>query len=125
MPLPPRLADMPPVPRDDDGPVFNEPWEAQAFAMTLNLYDKGCFTWPEWVDALSAEIKSAQAQGDPDSGDTYYRHWLAALEKLVASKGISSTAELAERKQAWAEADHHREFGQPIVLDHAGRGHNR
>ena len=28
-----------PIPRGEDGaPVFREPWEAQAFAMTLALY---------------------------------------------------------------------------------------
>ena len=84
------LAAPPGEPRDDSGPVFREPWEAQAFAMTLALYERGLFTWPEWAAALAAEISAAQTSGDPDLGDTYYRHWLAALEKLVAEKGASS-----------------------------------
>src|SRR2546429_1991681 len=81
---------VPSIPRDAEGPVFREPWEAQAFAMTLALHERGLFTWPEWAAALAAEISAAQTSGDPDLGDTYYRHWLAALEKLVAEKGASS-----------------------------------
>ena len=81
---------VPGVPRDSDGPVFREPWEAQAFAMTLALHERGVFTWPEWAAALAAEIKRAQSAGDPDSGETYYSHWLNALEKLVAEKGVTT-----------------------------------
>jgi nitrile hydratase accessory protein len=79
---------IPSVPRDADGPVFREPWEAQAFAMALALHDRGVFTWPEWAAALSLEISQAQAAGDPDTGETYYQHWLKALERLVAEKGV-------------------------------------
>ena len=81
---------VPGVPRDADGPVFREPWEAQAFAMTLALHERGVFTWPEWAAALAAEIKRAQAAGDPDTGETYYSHWLNTLEKLVAEKGVTT-----------------------------------
>lgn len=117
---PPRLRNMPPIPQDEEGPVFREPWEAQAFAMTLVLYDRGCFSWHEWAETLGARIKQAKAEGDPDLGDTYYRHWLAALETLVAEKGLGTLEELATLKDAWAEADHHRDFGQPIVLEEKG-----
>ena len=75
---------VPGVPRDVDGPIFREPWEAQAFAMALALHEKGLFTWKEWAAALADEIKRAQAAGDPDTGETYYQHWLATLENLVA-----------------------------------------
>jgi nitrile hydratase accessory protein len=119
--VPPRHPDMPPIPQDGDGPVFREPWEAQAFAMVLELYDRGHFTWSEWVRHLSAEIAGARARGEVDQGTGYYRHWLAALEKLVAAKGLSSAEELAGRRAQWAEADHHRGFGEPIVL---GRPHH-
>ena len=83
---------MPSIPRDADGPVFREPWEAQAFAMALALYERGLFTWPEWAATLGDEIKKAQAAGDPDTGETYYRHWLAALERIVAEKGVTDAA---------------------------------
>ena len=72
---------------DAEGPVFREPWEAQAFALALSLHERGLFTWPEWAATLGAEIKQAQAVGDPDTGGTYYRHWLTALERLVAENG--------------------------------------
>jgi nitrile hydratase accessory protein len=111
---PPRHPGMPPIPQDGDGPVFREPWEAQAFALVLDLYDKGCFTWAEWVEHLSREI-AAEGKGDVTGAD-YYRYWLTALEKLVAAKGLLSVQELVQRKHAWAEADRHRGFGEPIKL---------
>ena len=77
------------LPRDEQGPVFNEPWEAKAFAMVLRLHERGLFTWPEWAEALSQEISAAQAGGDADLGDTYYQHWLRALETLAARKGAA------------------------------------
>jgi nitrile hydratase accessory protein len=103
-------------PWDDTGPVFAEPWQAQAFAMTLTLHQKGLFTWREWADALAAQIAAAQAAGDADRGDTYYHHWLAALEALVASKGLSSLSELTRYQQAWDHAADRTPHGQPIEL---------
>src|SRR6202035_47990 len=88
--------DVPGIPRDAEGPVFREPWEAQAFAMALALHERGLFTWPEWAATLAGEIKRAQAAGDPDTGETYYRHWLNALERLVARSGVA-TAEAPSR----------------------------
>ena len=107
---------VPSLPRDEGGPVFREPWEAQAFAMTLALYRRGLFTWPEWAAALAAEIKRAQAAGDPDRGDTYYRHWLNALERLVAEKGVTDSASLARYRDAWDHAADRTPHGQPIEL---------
>jgi nitrile hydratase accessory protein len=84
--------------------------------MTLTLYRKGLFTWPEWAAALAAEIKRAQAAGDPDTGHTYYRHWLNALERLVAEKGVADAGGLARYRDAWARAAHRTPHGQPIEL---------
>src|ERR1700751_864691 len=100
----PVVAATPGIPQDDAGPVFREPWEAEAFAMTLALHERGVFTWPEWASALAAEIKRAQAAGDPDTGETYYLHWLAALEKLVAEKGVATQATLNRYRDAWDQA---------------------
>ena len=83
--------DVPSIPCDAEGPVFREPWEAQAFAMALALHERGLFTWNEWAATLSEEIKRAQAAGDPDTGETYYRHWLATLERLIATKGVATS----------------------------------
>ena len=89
---------------DENGPVFREPWEAQAFALTVSLYRRGLFTWPEWAATLAEEIKRAQAGRRPRPGDTYYRHWLAALERIVAEKGLSEEADLARYRAAWDHA---------------------
>ena len=104
------------IPRDADGPVFREPWEAQAFAMALALHARGLFTWSEWALTLGEEIKRAQAGGDPDTGETYYSHWLAALEKLVAEKGVTTQDTLHRYRDAWDHACDRTPHGQPIVL---------
>lgn len=102
--------------RGEATPVFAEPWQAQAFALTLQLHQRGLFSWAEWAQALAAQIQSAQAAGDPDLGDTYYQHWLAALEQLVQAKGAGRADELQRSAQAWAEAAERTPHGQPIVL---------
>ncbi|MEW6640797.1 MAG: nitrile hydratase accessory protein [Pseudomonadota bacterium] len=109
-------AAIPSIPRDAEGPVFRAAWEAQAFAMALALHERGVFTWTEWAAALAREIKDAQAAGDPDTGETYYRHWLATLEKLVAEKQVASTATLHRYRDAWDHAADRTRHGQPIVL---------
>ena len=107
---------LPGIPRDEGGPVFREPWEAQAFSMALALHQRGVFTWPEWAAALADEIKRAQAAGDPDTGATYYRHWLATLERLVAEKGVASEQTLARYRDAWDRAADRTPHGTPIEL---------
>lgn len=111
-----QLAALPRLPHDADGPVFAEPWQAQAFAMTLALHERGLFSWPEWAQALAAQISAAQVAGDADLGDTYYHHWLTALETLVAHKGASSSEELVRYQQAWDHAADRTPHGQPVVL---------
>ena len=107
---------VPSIPCDAEGPVFREPWEAQAFAMTLALYDRGLFAWPEWAAILGDEIKKAQAAGDPDTGDTYYRHWLNALERIVAEKAVTDAATLRRYHDAWDHAADRTPHGTPIEL---------
>ena len=110
----------PPGPGDEPGvdtpTVFREPWEAQAFAMVLQLHERGLFSWREWVAALAAQIATAQAAGDADHGDSYYGHWLAALEGIVAAKGLGSSAELERTRHAWDHAADRTPHGQPIEL---------
>jgi nitrile hydratase accessory protein len=116
---PPLLEALPGLPRDADGPVFEAPWQAHAFAMTLTLHEKGVFTWSEWAAALSEEIHSAQQAGDPDQGDTYYLHWLKALEALVTAKGVTSNGELKRYERAWDNAAQRTPHGAPIELGEA------
>jgi len=107
------LPDLPGQPRDADGPVFAEPWQAQAFALTVRLHEQGAFTWSEWAEALSAELKAA---GPADDGARYYDHWLAALERLVAAKRLAEPAQLQARKHAWESAYLRTPHGQPVTL---------
>ncbi len=111
-----RLAGLPRLPRDTGGPVFAEPWEAQAFALAVRLSEQGYFTWKEWAATLADELKAAADCGEPDDGSRYYQHWLAALERLVMAKGLTDTGALIERKEAWANAYRHTPHGKPVEL---------
>jgi nitrile hydratase accessory protein len=108
--------EVPSIPRDADGPVFTEPWQAQAFAMALALHEKGVFTWNEWATTLAEEITRAQRAGDPDTGETYYLHWLATLERLVAEKGVTDGPTLERYRDAWDRAADRTPHGKPIEL---------
>ena len=106
LPLPPGAAEA----------VFAEPWPAHAFALAVVLHRQGLFTWIEWAQALAGQIAAAQAEGDADQTDTYYRHWLTTLERLVVAKGASSEAELEVHRLAWDHAADRAPHGQPIEL---------
>ena len=109
----PDLLALPRLPRDDDGPVFAEPWQAQAFALALQLHAQGAYTWPEWAQALSTRLKAA---GAADDGSRYYEHWLGTLEDLVTAKQLAAQPELAARKHAWEHAYRHTPHGRPVEL---------
>jgi len=108
--------ELPGLPHDEAGPVFRAPWQAQAFAMTLALYERGLFTWPEWAQALAGRIRAAPAQAGEDAGDAYWRQWLETLEAMVAAKGASTADELQRYQQAWDHAADRTPHGQPIEL---------
>ena len=110
------LGALPALPRDDEGPVFNAPWEAQAFAMTLSLHAAGVFAWREWADALAAELSAAAAHAEPDDGSHYYEHWLAALEKLAAKKDVVPEQELERRVNEWDAAARATPHGKAVEL---------
>lgn len=107
---------LPALPRGNGGPVFKAPWEAQAFAITLELHRQGVFTWREWAATLADEIAHAKAHGDWDDGSRYYERWLAALERLVALKQVVGEAELSRRVDAWDAAEKKTPHGKPVVL---------
>ncbi|WP_293856286.1 nitrile hydratase accessory protein [uncultured Alsobacter sp.] len=107
------LAEVASIPRDEGGPVFREPWEAQAFALAVALHERGLFTWSEWAETLGAEIARA-GPGAPAAD--YYHHWLAALETLVVARGAATRETLAERREAWDRAAHATPHGEPILL---------
>lgn len=109
------------LPRAQDEPVFRAPWEARAFALAVSLHAKGLFTWGEWAETLSQTIRDAQAAGDPDCGDSYYRHWLAALERLVTDRRVTTRDRLDARRDAWERAAAATPHGEPIELGRDGR----
>lgn len=113
---PGALEHLPDLPRDERGPVFAEPWQAQAFALAIKLSEQGYFTWNEWAERLGHELADAAGRGEPDDGTLYYHHWLTALEDLVTSRGLSDVATLFERKEAWADAYRHTPHGEPVQL---------
>ena len=117
-----RVAALPCLPRDAGGPVFAEPWQAQAFALAVKLSEEGHFTWNEWAAVLGDELRAASDRGEPDDGSHYYHHWLAALERLVTAKGLLGREALQTRKEAWAEAYRRTPHGQPVELAKLGPG---
>ena len=112
-----NLAALPRLPRDEEGPVFAEPWQAQAFALAVELSRQGHFTWKEWAAALGEELKASAARGEPDDGSYYYDCWLSTLERLVTEKQLSSAGALHATKEAWAEAYRRTPHGKPVELD--------
>lgn len=110
------LQAVPGIPCDDNGPTFREPWQAHAFAMALALHERGVFSWPQWAATLADEIRKAQAAGDPDTGDTYYSHWLNALERLMSEQGIATVETLERYHHAWEHAASRTPHGEPISL---------
>jgi nitrile hydratase accessory protein len=115
------IDNLPALPRDQEGPVFNEPWEAQAFAVAVRLSEAGYFTWSEWAAVLSHEIKLAQAQGDPNLGQSYYHHWLNALERICVDKGLVGREDIHQRLDEWRRAYLNTPHGQPIELSAGGK----
>jgi nitrile hydratase accessory protein len=111
-----RVTELPRLPRDEGGPVFAEPWQAQAFALAVRLSAQGHFTWKEWAAALAYELKAGADRGEPDDGSHYYVHWLTALERLVTAKHLTDCAELLCRKDEWADAYRHTPHGKPVEL---------
>lgn len=117
---PPPLHGLGRIPHDEDGPVFDAPWEAAAFALAVRLSQEGRFTWGEWAEALGAEIAAAQREGGPDRSGAYYEHWVRALERLCAEKGLADPAQVGVRQEAWRRAYLRTPHGSPVELAAAG-----
>lgn len=103
-------------PTEDGEPIFREPWEAQAFGLAVQLSEAGRFTWQEWADALSEEIRAAKERGEADTGADYYIHWLSALERICAEKGLAGVSEVESRKEVWRRAYENTPHGMPVEL---------
>ena len=103
--------------KNNEGPVFKEPWQAQAFAMAVTLSEAGLFSWQEWSSELGLSIQSRQKKGDPEDGETYYLHWLETLEKMLSRKNLIEHADLLMRISEWEEAYLKTPHGQPVQLE--------
>ena len=115
------VAELPGLPRNLDGPIFAAPWQAHAFALALGLHERGVFTWAEWASALARAIAQAQLRGDADQGETYYHHWLDALEALLIEKGLAAHEQIHALESAWAAAAARTRHGLPVELEAAER----
>jgi len=120
-----RFAAHPGMPRDAEGPVFAEPWQAEAFALAVRLHEAACFTWTEWAATLAAVLREVRERGEPDDGSRYYDHWLAALERLVTAKHLLDAADLHQRKADWVEAYRDTPHGQPVALGTGSAAHGK
>jgi len=116
-----RFATSPLLPRDKEGLVFAEPWEAQAFAMAVKLSEEGHFTWMEWTIALGEQLQAVLRSGGADDRSRYFEHWIAALEHLVVYKNLTDLTALSERKKAWADSYRHTPHGHPVELGARGQ----
>ncbi len=111
----PTLAASPGLPKSHQGdPVFAEPWQAEAFAMTVRLHEKGVFSWSEWAEALSHELYKPGRRAD--AGD-YFDCWVAALSRLVTELSITSQEQLNDLTQSWQRAAEATPHGKPILLE--------
>lgn len=111
-----ELTELVNLPRDLGGPVFEEPWQASAFALAVSLSRQGYFSWKEWAAALTDELKASAARGEPDDGSRYYHCWLTCLERLVLAKRLSDAAALLAKKDAWTDAYRRTPHGKPVEL---------
>ena len=102
--------------KDEQQPVFAEPWEAHVFAIAVKLSEKGLLKWSEWSDALAEEIKEAKDQGNPDFGNTYYQFWLSALETIMLEKNILKKSDLKSMMEQWRRAYLSTPHGNPVKL---------
>ena len=110
------LQSLPAFPTDEDGPVFQAPWQAHAFALVVELVDAGQFSWQEWAAALGQQLHSAAGEGLAEDGSHYYHHWVAALEQLLNTKHITQLAQLTRVKHEWADAYKSTPHGKPVEL---------
>ena len=117
-----RLAALPRLPRDEAGPVFAEPWQAEAFALAVRLSAQGHFTWNEWAATLADALKADSMLGHLDDGSRYYHCWLSALERLVVEKRLADRPTLQARKEAWADAYRRTPHGEPVQLEDESQG---
>lgn len=91
--------------------VFAAPWQAQVFAMTVLLHERGVFTWPEWAQVLGRHLAAGS-----DDGSDYYDRWAEALTEVLRTRDIATEADVERGTRAWHEAAARTPHGNPIEL---------
>lgn len=104
---------------DRTGPVFDEPWQAQAFSVLVALRQEGCFEWKDWVDVFSQTIKAFPAEPGETANAAYFRQWAYALERMLVGRGLLTASEIAGREQQWRQAYLNTPHGEPVHLINA------
>jgi nitrile hydratase accessory protein len=98
-------------PRRNGELVFAAPWESRVFGITMALYEQGRFEWDEFRGRLIAAIGREERAHPVGAQFPYYACWLAALEELLAAKGVCAEEALRARAGALAARpaghDHH------------------
>ncbi|MCL6284419.1 nitrile hydratase accessory protein [Ruegeria sp. 2012CJ41-6] len=97
-------------------PVFEDPWHAQLFALTVHLNETGRFDWPDWAARFSATLKRHGLERELNGGADYFNAWLETLEDLLAESGEAGDGERDRVRQAWENAYLTTPHGQPVHL---------
>ncbi|WP_435136998.1 nitrile hydratase accessory protein [Pseudopelagicola sp. nBUS_19] len=97
-------------------PVFEVPWHAQVFALTVHLNEAKYFAWQEWVEVFSANLARHGLNKDLNGGDDYFLAWLETLESLLNDLGLAENYEVELTRCAWENAYRLTKHGSPVRL---------
>ena len=98
-------------------PVFEAPWHAQVFALTVHLNEAGRFTWSDWASRFGVTLKRHGLARDLDGGADYFTAWLETLETLLSEDGSAEVQEQVDMRNAWKAAYLRTPDGAPVLLD--------
>ena len=100
-------------------PVFDAPWHAQLFALTVHMNEAGHFSWMDWAERFGATLRAHGLKRELNGGEDYFMAWLEALERLMAERDMAGADALSEMRAAWERAYLRTPHGHPVTLDDA------